>query len=148
MLAGYTPVKSCSNQTLKLSQQIEHGFQAGMVTGAVFIDLSAAYDTVNLRRLMWKVECIINDTKFVRILRELLHNCRFRFHLRPHKRRESTKKMSYPMVVTWRSFLTFIPTTNHPVRTRRASFMLMTLPSPVKPPSHLSKDRGLFIGCS
>jgi len=27
---------------------IENGFQMGLVTGAVFIDLTAAYDTINL----------------------------------------------------------------------------------------------------
>ena len=29
------------------TQHIEDGYQRGMITGAAFVDLSAAYDTVN-----------------------------------------------------------------------------------------------------
>lgn len=94
--AGFRPAKSCCNQTLKLVQHIEDGFEAGMVTGAVFVDLSAAYDTVNLRRLMWKVGTMINDPKFVRILRKLLHNRRFQVHLPSEKSRWRSQKNGLP----------------------------------------------------
>ena len=39
--------KSCTRQLLNLTQHIEDGYQRGMITGAAFVDLSAAYDTVN-----------------------------------------------------------------------------------------------------
>ena len=44
-----SPGKSCNSQLLNLTQHIEDGYQRGMITGAAFIDLSAAYDTVNHR---------------------------------------------------------------------------------------------------
>ncbi|XP_071476748.1 uncharacterized protein [Diadema antillarum] len=43
--AGFRPGKSCVGQLLNLTQHIEDGFQKGIITGAVFVDLSAAYDT-------------------------------------------------------------------------------------------------------
>ena len=50
--AGFRPGKSCCSQLLNLTQHIEDGYQRGMITGAAFVDLSAAYDTVNHRLLM------------------------------------------------------------------------------------------------
>ena len=46
---------STTSQLLNLTQHIEDGFERGQITGAVFVDLSAAYDTVNHRRLLAKV---------------------------------------------------------------------------------------------
>ena len=45
--AGFRPGRSCTGQVLKLTQHIENCFEKGMVTGAIFVDLSAAYDTIN-----------------------------------------------------------------------------------------------------
>ena len=49
--AGIRGSKSCTNQILNLTQFIEDGYEKGLVTGAVFVDPSAAYDTVNHRSL-------------------------------------------------------------------------------------------------
>ena len=51
---GFRPGKSCTSQLLNLTQHIEGGFQNSMITGAAFVDLSAAYDTVNHRILIQK----------------------------------------------------------------------------------------------
>ena len=40
--AGFLPGKSCTSQLLNLTQHIEDGYQRGMITGAVFVGLSAA----------------------------------------------------------------------------------------------------------
>ena len=53
--AGFRPGKSCTSQLLNLTQYIEDGFEEGLITGAAFVDLSAAYDTVNHRILTRKV---------------------------------------------------------------------------------------------
>ena len=53
--AGFRPGKSCCSQLLNLTQHIEDGYQRGMITGAAFVDLSAAYDTVNHRLLIRKL---------------------------------------------------------------------------------------------
>lgn len=49
--AGFRPGKSCCGQVLNLTQYIEDGFEKEMITGVVFIDLTAAYDTINHKRL-------------------------------------------------------------------------------------------------
>ena len=41
------------------TEHIEDGYEKRLTTGAVFVDLSAAYDTVNHRRLLSKVLEII-----------------------------------------------------------------------------------------
>jgi hypothetical protein len=38
---------SCTGKILNLTQLIEDGFERKQITGVAFIDLSAAYDTVN-----------------------------------------------------------------------------------------------------
>ena len=66
--AGFRPGRSCTGQILKLTQHIEDGFEKGMMTGAIFVDLSAAYDTINNRKLLHKlVEITKNSslTKFI-----------------------------------------------------------------------------------
>ena len=52
--AGFRPGKSCTSQLVNLTQHVEDGYQRGMITGAAFVDLSAAYDTVNHRILIQK----------------------------------------------------------------------------------------------
>lgn len=44
------------------------------ITGAVFVDLSVAYDTVNLRRLKGKIYNIIKDFKLANMVETLLSN--------------------------------------------------------------------------
>ena len=44
--AGFRPGKSCTSQLLNLMEHIEDGYEKRLITGAVFVDLSAAYDTV------------------------------------------------------------------------------------------------------
>ena len=53
--AGFRPGKSCTGQILNITQHIEDGFERGQVTGAVLVDLSAAYDIVNHRILLTKI---------------------------------------------------------------------------------------------
>ena len=44
--AGFRLRKSCCNQVLRLTQHIENDYEAGVVMGVVFVDLSVAYDTL------------------------------------------------------------------------------------------------------
>ena len=53
--AGFRPGKSCTSQLLNLTEHIEDGYHKCLTTGAVFVDLSAAYDTVNHRRILSKM---------------------------------------------------------------------------------------------
>ena len=45
--AGFRPGTSCCSQLFNLTQQIEDGYQRGMITGAALVDLSAEYVTMN-----------------------------------------------------------------------------------------------------
>uniref|UniRef100_A0A671VIV1 Uncharacterized protein n=1 Tax=Sparus aurata TaxID=8175 RepID=A0A671VIV1_SPAAU len=53
------------------------GEKKGLVTGAVFVDLSAAYDTVNHRLLLKKILENTKDLAFTDLIRALLKNRRF-----------------------------------------------------------------------
>ena len=75
--AGFREGRSCCGQVLNLTQYIEDGFECCMVTGAVFVDLTTAYDTVNHRALLTKVAKIIKNKHTVRIIESLLSNRRF-----------------------------------------------------------------------
>ena len=55
--------KSCTSQLLNLTEHIEDGYEKRLITGAVFVDLSAAYDTVNHRRLLSKVLEMTGDVQ-------------------------------------------------------------------------------------
>ena len=61
--AGFRPGKSCTSQLLNLTQHIEDGYQRGMITGEAFVDLSAAYDTVNHRILIQKLYNTTQDSQ-------------------------------------------------------------------------------------
>ena len=45
--AGFRPGKPCTGQVLNLTQNNEDGFERNEPTGGVFVELTAAYDTVN-----------------------------------------------------------------------------------------------------
>lgn len=59
--AGFRPGKSCCCQILNLTQQIEDGFEEKKITGVAFVDLSAAYDTNNVRKLLHKLYNMTKD---------------------------------------------------------------------------------------
>ena len=68
---GFWPGKSCTNQLLNLTQYIEDGYQVGKVTGTAFVDLSAAYDTVNHRHVIQKLYTT-QDSKLCTVIQNLL----------------------------------------------------------------------------
>ena len=71
---------------------IEDGYEANQVTGVVLVDLSAAYDTVNVKRLLNKLTALTDDQAFIRILSEMLHNRRFMVQLNSEKSRWRNSK--------------------------------------------------------
>lgn len=56
--AGFRPGNSCPGQVLNLCHHIEDGYENKKVTGVVFVDLSAAYDTVNHKILLKNIYII------------------------------------------------------------------------------------------
>ena len=75
--AGFRPGKSTTSQVLNLTQHIEDGFEKGMVTGVVLVDLSAAYDTVNHRCLLSKILAITRDISLTELIESMLENRMF-----------------------------------------------------------------------
>ena len=75
--ARFHPDKFRTSQLLNLTQHIEDGFEKKKITGAVFVDLTAAYNTVNHRRLIKKVLDMTNDSQLTKFLDVLLKNQRF-----------------------------------------------------------------------
>ena len=94
--AGFRPGKSCCDQLLNLTQFIEDGFEKKMITGAVFVDLTAAYDTVNHRILLLKVARTIRNKQIVNIIQSLLKNRRFFVEMDGRKSRWKSQKNGLP----------------------------------------------------
>ena len=59
--AGFRPGKSTTGQLLNLTQHIEDGYERGVVTGTVFVDLSAAYDTISHKLVLNKIYRMASD---------------------------------------------------------------------------------------
>ena len=75
--AGFRPGKSTTGQLLNLTQHIEDGNERGVVTGTVFVDLSAAYDTISHKLLLNKIYRMTSDIKFTDLIGNMLSNRRY-----------------------------------------------------------------------
>ena len=69
--AGFRPQRSTTEQVLALTCYIEAGYERKEKTGAVLIDLSAAYDTVWTGGLMLKLAKIIPCRKTLKLLQTM-----------------------------------------------------------------------------
>ena len=94
--AGFRPGKSCTGQLLNLTQYIEDGYEKGLITGTVFVDLSAAYDTVNHRILTKKLFEITKDVRLTELIQNLLSNRRFFVDLNGNRSRWRRQKNGLP----------------------------------------------------
>ena len=65
------------DQVTLLTQSIENAFEAKKKAGAVFIDLTAAYDTVWHRGLTCKLLRLLPDKHMVRMIMKLIRNRSF-----------------------------------------------------------------------
>ena len=94
--AGFRPGRSTCGQLLNLTQFIEDGFEEKQITGTVFVDLTAAYDTVNHKLLLLKVAKMTKNKKTVSIIRSLLENRRFFVEMDGRKSRWRVQKNGLP----------------------------------------------------
>ena len=72
--AGFRRGKSTVDQVVLLTQNIEDSFEAKKKAGAIFIDLTAAYDTVWHRGLTCKLLRLLPDKHMVKMIMELVRN--------------------------------------------------------------------------
>ena len=75
--AGFRRGKSIVDQVVLLTQNIESSFEVKKKTCAVFINLTAAYDTVWHRDLTYKLLRLLPDKHMVRMIMELVRNRSF-----------------------------------------------------------------------
>ena len=75
--AGFRRGKSTIDQVVLLTQNIEDSFEAKKKAGSVFVDLTAAYDTVWHRGLTCKLLRLLPDKHMVRMIMELVRNRSF-----------------------------------------------------------------------
>ena len=78
--AGFRRGRSTVDQVTLLTQDIEDSFQHNEKAGVVFLDLTAAYDTVWHRGLHLKLLRIIPDRHIVGFIIEMLSNRSFVVH--------------------------------------------------------------------
>ena len=75
--AGFRQGRSTVNQTVLLTKHIEESFETKKKTGAVYVDLTASYDTVWHRGLTCKLLRLLPDKHMVQVIMELIRNKSF-----------------------------------------------------------------------
>ena len=88
--------KSCTSQLLILTQHIDDAYEEGMINGKAFVDLSAAYDTVNHNLLIQKLYNITLDSQLCRVIQNLLSDRRFYVELNNEQSRSRIQKNGLP----------------------------------------------------
>ena len=121
--AGFRAGKSCTSQLLNLTQHIEDGYQECKITGTAFVDLSAAYDTVNHRLLIQKLYNITQDSALCRVIQNLLSNRRFYVELNNERSRWRLQKNGLPQGSVLSSILFNIYTNDQPIHDGTRSFI-------------------------
>ena len=94
--AGFRKKRNTCDQVLALTSYIESGFQKKLKTGAVLIDLSAAYDTVWQAGLMMKLSKAIKCRTTIRLIASLISQRNFRVFLGSQVSRKRMLKNGLP----------------------------------------------------
>jgi Reverse transcriptase (RNA-dependent DNA polymerase)/Endonuclease-reverse transcriptase len=94
--AGFRPGRSCASQVLALTEHIEQGYEKQLITGVAFVDLSAAYDTVNHKLLFEKIFRMTRDRQLTMMITSILQNRRFFVNLDGKNSRWRIQKNGLP----------------------------------------------------
>ena len=107
-----------SRSSLKMA-----GYEEGLITGAAFVDLSAAYDTVNHRILTRKLCEITQDVRLTELIQNMLSNRRFFVDLVGKRSRWRRQKNGLPQGSVLAPLLFNIYTNDQPVHPNTRSFL-------------------------
>ena len=121
--AGFRPGKSTTGQLLNLTQHIEDGYERGVVTGTVFADLSAAYDTISHKLLLNKIYRMTSYIKFTDLIGNMLSNRRYFVELNGQKSRWRNQKNGLPQGSVISPVLFNIYTNDQPIHKDTRSFI-------------------------
>ena len=93
------------------------------ITGIVLVDLSAAYDTVNHRRLLEKVYNMTRDYRLMCMIRTLLENRGFFVELGGKRSRWRSQRNGLPQGSVLSPLLFNVYTNDQPIHTGTRSFV-------------------------
>ncbi|UYV82672.1 hypothetical protein LAZ67_22000478 [Cordylochernes scorpioides] len=88
--AGFRGNRSCCDRVASLTSFIENGFQLGMKSAVVLLDLSSAYDTVWIDGLIYKLTKVLKCKQTLNLLSSLLSPRKFTVYLNSKSSKEYT----------------------------------------------------------
>ena len=121
--AGFRPGKSCTSQLLNLTEHIEDGYEKRLISGAVFLDLSAANDAVNHRRLLGKVLEMTGDVHLTELICTMLESRRLFVVLNGKKSHWRRQRNVLPQGSVLKQMLFNIYTIDQPIHADIRSFI-------------------------
>ena len=121
--AGFRPGKSTTGQLFNLTQHIENGYERGVVTGTVFVDLSAAYDTISHKLLLNNIYRMTSYIKITDLIGNMLSTRRYFVELNGQKSRWRNQKNGLPQGSVLSPVLFNIYTSDQPIHKDTRSFI-------------------------
>lgn len=112
--AGFSKGRNCCDQVLALTNLIELGYEKGLKTGVIFLDLSAAYDTVWKKGLMYKLSKIIPCRMTSKLIMSMLTDRTFQVTINGKESRKRVLNNGLPQGSVLSCFLYCVYTSDLP----------------------------------